>query len=352
MRTETGGEHRRGLFLALESFAGTAALLLDARGDLEYGNRQACELLECAGDELLQSRWKIIGPLFALPPQLPASSKPHLCNADIPLAAGSRPLSLELHALEECAGRGHFALLKDRGTFDPVERELFLASERRGWGHQSETLLHDLKGILNSMQISLELLVDPDGEMASLSPEGARQQRRIATIKTDLARMTQALRALPGADAGAGGEPVATDFDVRDVIREIFATLRQLVRRNNVELKLDLPESALPVRGRRAWLKQALFNVALHRLNAMRAGGGLLVEALATEQGMVVQLSNDVPDMRDGNGEESQRLFCPRQTTGATDLQVARAVFESQGGAMEIVSGSGDSTVFIMRLPR
>jgi signal transduction histidine kinase len=259
-------------------------------------------------------------------------------------------LNLELHVLDECAGHGHFALLKDRGAFDPVERELFLASERRGWGHQSDTLLHDLKGIMNSMQISLELLANPDGEMASMSPEEARQQRRIATIKADLARMTQALRALPGADGG--GEPVATDFDARDVVREIFATLRQLVRRNNVELKLDLPDSALPVRGRRAWLKQALFNVALHRLNAMRAGGRLLVEAQATQQGMVVQLSNDVPDMRDGKGAESQRFFCLRQISGATDLRVARAVFESQGGAMEIVNGDGDSTVFVMRLPR
>lgn len=351
MRTETGGEHRRSLFRALESFAGTAALLLDARGGLEHGNRQACDLLDCAGEHLLKARWKAIAPLFELPAKLPFTSKPHLYNAEIPLSVGSRPLSLEMHALDKSAGRGHFALLKDRSVLDHLERELILASERRGWSHQCELLMHDLKGILNSMQISLELLSNADPESADVAPEEARRQRRIATLKEDLARMNRALRELPGADGDA--EPAIAEFDARDPIKEIFTTLRQLVRRNNVELKLELPEAPLSVRGRRTWIKQALFNVAVHRLNAMRAGGRLAVEAATTDQGVFVKLRSDVPDMREGMIDESRRLFGPgRKNGGATDLQVARSIFESQGGAMEVKSESVDSTVFVMRLPR
>jgi signal transduction histidine kinase len=350
MRTAKGGDHRRGLFLVLESLAGTAALLLDAKGELEYGNRQACDLLDCAGDDLMKARWKTIAPLFGLPLQMPFSVKPHLCDAQVPLSSGSRPLSLELHALDEGAGHGYFALLRDRSVLDHLERELFLASERRGWGHQCATLMHDLKGILNSMQISLELMSSADAESAEVSPEAARQNRRIATLKEDLTRMNLALGALPGADGNA--EPAITEFDARDLIRENFATLRQLVRRNSVELKLELPETPLPARGRRAWIKQALFNVAVHRLNAMRAGGRLVVDAAVTDQGVVVKLRNDVPDMREGLVDEGYRLFCTGRTNGgATDLQVARAIFESQGGAMEVRSGGVDSTVFVMRLP-
>ena len=351
MRTETGGNHRRGLFLALESFAGTAALLLDAKGDLEYGNRQACDFLDCAGDDLLKAKWKAVAPLFDLPAQLPFSSKPHMCNAEIPSSAGSRLLSLELHALDDGAGRGHFALLKDRSVLDHIERELFLASEHRRWTHQCETLMHDLKGILNSMQISLELLSHTETESADVSPEAARKQRRIAALKEDLARMNHALRALPGADGDA--EPDIAEFDARDLIKEIFTTLRQLLRRKNVELKLEMPEVPLSARGRRAWIKQALFNVAVHRLNAMHTGGALVVDAATTDHGVVVKLRNDVPDMREGMIDEGYRLFCPgRKNGGATDLLVARAIFESQGGAMEVKSGSVDSTVFVMHLPR
>jgi signal transduction histidine kinase len=350
MRTQTGGDHRRGLFLALESLAGTAALLLDAQGELEYGNRQACDLLGCAGEDLLKAQWKAIAPLFGLPPHKPVSSKPHLGNAEIPTPAGSRLLSLELHALGEDAGRGHFAVLKDRGVLSDLERELFLASERRGWTYQCETLMHDLKGILNSMQISLELLSNADTESSDASPEEAHRQRRIAILKEDLLRMNRALRVLPAADGDA--EPAMAEFDVREVIKEIFTTLRHLVRRNNVELKLELPAMPSSVRGRRPWIKQALFNVAVHRLNAMRAGGRLSVEAAMTDQGMVVKLCSDAPDMHEAMIGESYRLLCPAQKSGATELQVARSIFESQGGAMEIKSGGVDSTVLVVRLPR
>ena len=352
MRTGSGEDHRQALFLAMEAFAGTAAVLLDVKGELEYGNRQACDLLDCAaGEPLLKAKWKAIAPLFAFPPAVPFSPKPHLCHADIPLSAGSRPLSLELHALHEGAGHGHFALLRDRSVLDHLERELLLASERRGWVHQCAILMHDLNGILNSMQISLELLSKADSETADVTPEAARKQRRIATLKEDLRRMNLALRALPGADGGT--EPAVTEFDACDLIKEVFAVLRQLVRRNSVELKLELPEVPVPVRGRRVWIKQALFNVSVHRLNAMRAGGRLEIEAATTDRGGVVKLRNGVPDMRAGMIDGSSRLFCPGRTDdGATDLQVAHAILESQGGAMEVRSGNTGNTVFVMHLPR
>ena len=350
MRTGKVADHRRGLFLALESLAGTAALLLDRNANLEHGNRQTCDLLDCADDGQLQAKWKLIAPLFGLPTQTPFTGKPLLCNAEIPLSAGTCFMSLELYALDEAAGRGYFAILRDRSVLDHLERELFQASERRGWGHQSVMLMHDLKGILNSMQMSLELLASAEEEAADVSPAEARKRRRIATVKEDLGRMNQAMRALPGMDGGA--EPPVTEFETCDVIRENLAILRQLVRRNSIELKLELPEEPLPARGRRPWLKQALFNVTAHRINAMRAGGRLVVEAAMTEQGVVVKLRNDVPDVRDGMVDAGLRRFGPgRSNVSTTDLQVARAIFESQGGAMDVESGGMDSTVFVLRLP-
>lgn len=343
-------DHRRGLFLALESLAGTAALLLDRNANLEHGNRQTCDLLDCADNGQLEAKWKVIAPLFGLP-QTPSSGKPRLCNAEIPLAAGTCPMSLELHALDQSAGHGYFAILRDCSVLDHLERELFQASERRGWSHQCVTLMHDLKGILNSMQISLELLANAEEEAADVSPAEARKRRRIASVSEGLGRVNRAMRALPGMDEGE--EPPVTEFETCDVIRENLANLRELVRRNSIELKLKLPETPLPARGRRPWLKQALFNVTAHRINSMRAGGRLVVEAAMTAQGVVVKLHNDVPDMRDGMVDAGHRRFCPgRSNVSTTDLQVARAIFESQGGAMDVESGGMNSTVFVLRLPR
>jgi len=346
---ESGDDQRQGLFLALASLAGTAAVLLDAKGNLEHCNRQACDLLDCAGEGVLKDRWKAIAPLFAMPASTPGST-PQLCSAEVTLPAGRRALNLEVFALDGSVGHGHFAILKERGALDHLERELLLASERRSWGHQGSTLMHDLKGILNSMQISLELLSSGDADSADASPEESRKRRRIATIKEDLKRMDLALLAIPG--AVGDDDPPITEFDARDLLKEIFASLRQLVRRNSVDLKLEQHQSALPVRGRRPWIKQALFNIAVHRINAMRAGGALAVDAATSKLGVVVTFRNDVPDMREGLIDDGRRLFGPGRTgERATDLQVARAILESQGGAMQVTGEGADGTVFVMRLP-
>ena len=349
MRADKVADHRRGLFLALESFAGTAALLLDKNTNLELGNRQSCDLLECADDGQLEAKWTVIAPLFGLRTHTPFSGKTRLCNAEIPLSIGTCPMSLELHALDEAAGQGYFALLRDRSVLDHLERELLQASERRGWGHQRVTLMHDLKGILNSMQISLDLIETTEEAVADVSPAQARKRKRMATAKEDLGRINRALRALPGMDAGA--DPPIIEFETCDVIRENLAMLRELVRANNIELELDLPVAPLTARGRRPWLKQALFNVIVHRMNAMRAGGRLVVEAAMTAQGAVVKLRNDEPDMCDDMVDAGHRPFCPGRGNGSTtDLQVARAIFESQGGAMDVESAT-NSTLFVLRLP-
>jgi signal transduction histidine kinase len=344
----TAGNQRLGLFGALAALTGSAALLLDRAGDVEYGNSAARELLQCSDDDLLRAKWKVIRPLFALAFPLPVA---RVTKAEIPVAGGSRLVGLEWHALDAVAGEGHFVLLKDRGVLDPLEHELLLASERRGWTYRHETLLHDFKGILNSMQISLELLSDGDiGLPASgPSPETVRTQRRITALKADLARLNRALHGIPGAE---GAIPAIADFDVRDIVKEVFAALRQLVRRHSVDLRVELPEAPLPARGRREWISQALFNVAVHRLNSMRAGGRLLVAAALADKGVSVRFTNGVPDMRDGLIGDSYRLFRPgTRGAAATDLQVARSIFESHGGSMEIGSGDGDDTVFQVSLP-
>lgn len=349
MSVSTTGNERRAWFRALSELAGVPALLLDGQGRIEYANPLAYELFECAGEAVLAAKWATISPLFGVP----AASG----TASVPVGGGSLRIALELRPLDAAAGGGAFALLKDRGRFDPLERELLLASECRAWTHESAVLLHDLKGILNSMQISLELMSDPDAEVKQLTAEEARRERRIVTLKDDLSRLNQGLRALPGSNRES--DPPIEDFDARELLKEVLGTLRLLARRNNVEVKLESPDVPLPVRARRPWIRQALLNIATHRLNAMRAGGKLSVVATAPQgssaglPGLCVRFGNDAPDLREASAEELDRSFCPgRRNAGNTDLVVARAVFESAGGSLQIFNDeAGAGSVVEMHIP-
>jgi signal transduction histidine kinase len=119
-----------------------------------------------------------------------------------------------------------------------------------------------------------------------------------------------------------------------------------------VELKIDLPDGSVPARGRRRWIRQALFNIAVHRLNAMRAGGLLVISARATDSGMVVHLQDDVAELRGPLMEESRRYaYGGRLNGGASELLVARAIIEAHHGTLDVDTGSTGGTVFLVCLP-
>jgi signal transduction histidine kinase len=355
MRLNRRVDSRRGLFLALESLSETAALLLDENGAVEYVNPSACSLLGCADEDALKVKWQLIEPLFHPSFRSSLALKPQFLQASIPPAnaaqsEGVHSLSIELQPLHEDTGGGFFAILRDPAHLTTLERELVQASECRGWTYLRESMLHELKGILNSMQISLELMSDGEAEFPAVNPEQERRQRRVASLKEGLTRVDRALRQLPGAEGNA--EPPVTEFDASDLIREIVATLRQLARRNNVELKLDLPDGSVPARGRRRWIRQALFNIAVHRLNAMRAGGFLVVGARATESGIVVHLHDDVAELRGPLMEESRRYSNGGRLDGrVSELLVARAIIEAHHGTLDVDTGSTGGTVILVCLP-
>ncbi len=309
-------------------------------------------MFECMDEAMLHAQWPRIARSFGLGVDAWPQSPGRIVQVEY-VSANARTVLLEVHALAQDAGAGHFVLLRDKGTLDALERELLLASEQRAWTYQRETLMHDLKGILNAMQISLELISDPD-PAAVLSAADERKQRRIASLKQDLLRVDRALKLLPGAEGHA--DPPVAQIDLCEQIREVFTALRQLVRRNHVSLTLDLPESPVLANARRAWSRQALFNVAVHRLNAMRAGGPLTVQAETTDQGAEIRFHDGVPDGRDEFSEASRRLHAAARNNAATsDLRVARAIVESSGGTLDIgepgASATTAGTMIILRLP-
>jgi len=117
-------------------------------------------------------------------------------------------------------------------------------------------------------------------------------------------------------------------------------------------LKIDLPDGPVPARGRRRWVRQALFNIVVHRLNAMRAGGSLIIGARATDSGMVVHVHDDVAELRGPLVEESTRYsHAGRFNVGVSELMVARAIIEAHHGTLDVDTGSTGGTVILVCLP-
>jgi len=206
------------------------------------------------------------------------------------------------------------------------------------------TLAHALRAPLNGMNINLELLQELLRPGLPESAELAgRRERTLAALGRSVAQVRTSVDALL-AEAGLGAaEPGA--LDLRELLQEVVAALRPQAVVQRVTLAAALPESAAPIEGSRADLRQAVLAIAVNALEAMPAGGELEI-ALQREGGHWLVAVSDggpgiTPELRQRVGVEP---CSSKPERGGTGLLFARAVAAAHGGAFTIESTTGSGT--------
>jgi C4-dicarboxylate-specific signal transduction histidine kinase len=136
-------------------------------------------------------------------------------------------------------------------------------------------------------------------------------------------------------------------------VRETAARLESQMRRQGVALQVRLPGSAVALSGAEDWLKQALLNIAVCRLEAMSGEGRLSIECGAQERTATVLMEDDGPGIPEQTLDALYRVsFMPEEGWAATSLHVARVVVESLGGEFRVEKEGARSTCFRLLLPR
>jgi signal transduction histidine kinase len=325
-------------------------LLAGSAGRLEFANTLALELLGCESEEELQQRWTEFRRLLQIDVALPTSAvKPKRITVNFPLAKGMRFLRLEIHTPHEEACTGCLVLLKDRQAGDILETDLLLASRMRSLVHVYRVLAHDLKAPLNAMQLTLELLADSVGHDAGSDGRG-RRQRHVEVLREELARLNRILQTM--LDQKEPMDAVPQIFDLREVIREVVVLLAPQARGQRVEMRTQVPEATVPLRGYRDRLKQALLNIAINGLEAMPGGGRLAIDLTAQATGVCVRIADTGSGIPEELLDEIDQIYFTTKKTGSgIGLYVARLVVESHGGAILVRSDLGAGACFTVNLP-
>lgn len=330
---------------------GLGLILLDSAARPVFSNRTALELLDCRASGSLADRWaalqaaKISGP----DPEITAAHAfaAYPFTADLPVEGATRFLRGEVRS----AAGGFEVFLKDRRKLGELDIELLCASRLREWIHHCDALVHDANGALNTVQLTLELL---DGEWpgpkASTQSREPHRSNHSGVIRDNLDKLQRTLRHFVTAHEAA---PVSAAFDLREVVNEAAATLLMPARRRHIDLGIRLGHRALTVRGNRARIRQALFNVALSRVESLPERSPLIVEASASGNGP------EVVCIDDGILAENAlagifHLFIAESGAGSsTDaLRLARVVVECDGGEFHVRSDAAAGTTFRFLFPQ
>ena len=143
--------------------------------------------------------------------------------------------------------------------------------------------------------------------------------------------------------------------DANEVIPEMIDMLRDEANRHSVTMRIDLADGLPKVMADRVQLQQALMNLMLNGVEAMRdTGGELHIKSQSAEDGQVLISVTDA-----GVGlptEKTDQIFNAFFTTKphgtGLGLAITRSIIESHGGRVWATANSGRGVTFQFTLPQ
>ena len=237
-----------------------------------------------------------------------------------------------------------------------TSRARLLQAERvASWREMARRLAHELKNPIFPIQLSVETLrrrlerraagepADPQEppfeqlfhESSDTILEALKSLRKIVDEFSDFARMPQ---------------PELRPTDLNAIVQQVLSLYRARAEQVVIEAELqpDLPRASADP----ALLARALGNLVANALEAMPAGGRLLVRTRAADGALAIEVTDSGPGL---DADQRLRLFTPYFTTkrGGTGLGLAivQGIVSDHGGRIEVESEPGQGTSFRLVLP-
>jgi signal transduction histidine kinase len=151
------------------------------------------------------------------------------------------------------------------------------------------------------------------------------------------------------------GSPQLEIIDINELVKEMVTVMHNEAKRHSVVIRTDLPAGLPAVMADRVQLQQALMNLMLNGIEAMRdTGGELRINSQLAEDGQALISVTDA-----GVGlptEKTDQIFNAFFTTKphgtGLGLAITRSIVESHGGRIWATANSGPGTTFRFTLPR
>lgn len=232
------------------------------------------------------------------------------------------------------------------------QRERLVQAERvAAWRELARRLAHELKNPLFPLQTTVENLQRAKEQ----SPEQFEEVFRESTgiLLTEIENLKNIVGRF--SDFAKMPQPELAPVNLNEVVRgvvKLFEGQFGAVGRPPITPELHLEESLPSIRADEALLHRAIENLVLNAMDAMPAGGVLMLRT-THENG---DINLEVSDTGTGlTPEECERLFTPYYTTKqhgtGLGLAIVQSVVSDHGGRISVESEAGVGTSFHIHLP-
>lgn len=354
--TDQAGSDREELE-ALAAACDFGLLIVGAGGEIEFASRTLRDMLsttQAREGAAGLSKWQ--ARLGAALERLQSSDESCLSVNFAGLFEQS-PLSdyqLELRAID-APGRPRFlGLLRDRNGLEALDSDLRTATRFRSLSTLYVGATHDLRGPLNNIVITLELLklsVRKNRDQSATDSTVAREGQYFDTVEEEIQRLNRELQALLALTESAPEEAPGA-LDMVQELNEILKLIKAQARLQCVDIDWSAPERPVSVHCYRSRVRQGLLNIAINALEAMPEGGNLSLRLQQLPDKVVI----DICDTGQGipatlRARVFERHFTTKNTGTGIGLYVARRVIEDHGGTLQVAGEGGSGACLRVTLP-
>jgi signal transduction histidine kinase len=234
------------------------------------------------------------------------------------------------------------------------QRERLIQTERvAAWREVARRLAHELKNPLFPLQTTVENLQRAKSQNSDQFEDVFRESTEI------LISEIENLKKIVGrfSDFARMPQPELGTVNLNDVVRSIvklFEAQFGAVGRPPITPELHLEEGLPTIQADSTLLHRALENLVLNAMDAMPAGGVLMLRTTHRDEDGEVHL--EISDTGTGlTPEECERLFTPYYTTKlhgtGLGLAIVQSVVSDHGGRISVESETGVGTSFHIDLP-
>lgn len=254
---------------------------------------------------------------------------------------------------------GAMVLIYNMTQIKRLESSVKRADRLTSIGTMAAGMAHEIKNPLQSIKTFSQLLLDrfEDSDFRKTFAEVVPPEvQRIDTIVT---RLLDFARPRPVQFAPT---------DVRHIVTDIEALLRNQLRKNGIVLHLDFPDFSPPITGDEQQLHQVFLNLFLNAIDALREGRErVLTVRIVNERAHLNDkrqaTHHDVPCLKvtisdTGCGiaqQHIEQVFTPFFTTksegSGLGLAVVHGIITEHGGEIDVTSAVGVGTTFSLTFP-
>jgi hypothetical protein len=273
-------------------------------------------------------------------------------NRRIPLESaveGAEPIAAVLLSVDWLEARsgihtGVLVRLRDPEAQRQIGRQLQTADRLAAISRISGGVAHEVKNPLNAILLHVEVArtrlkkgeADVTPQMEVISREILRLDRVVKTF-LDFTR------------------PVELNYRVvplREIVNEIAELARPQAEADKIRMVVEQEAEGAEVRVDRDMFKQAVLNVVVNAMQAMRGGGELRLECTSTHDTAEIRVSDTGAGIPSELREKIFRLYFTTKEGGSgIGLAMTFRIVQLHDGTIDFSSEPGKGATFVIRLP-